>query len=149
MSDSANLLAHWRGRLSGYRSHLARNAESPEGPAAVEFNRYMNAVQGRLQTVLLDCTGTAWRNAAGNQPRRVELEIVFEPSGAVRDEGVVASSDSPAIDAAALETVVRATPYPSSPPGIRSPDGLTYVRWSLSVDPTYGCTSASRQFLSL
>ena len=149
MSDSADLVAHWRGRLSGYRPHLARNAQSPEGPEAVEFNRYLNAVQGRLQTILGDCTGKAWRSAVGDQPRQVQLEVVFDQGGAVRDLGVVKSSNSPSIDAAALEAVVRAVPYPPSPPGIRSPDGLTYVHWSLSVDPTYGCTTASRPFISL
>lgn len=144
MTDWKSLVDHWRPRLTDYRPQEHPPTAAQAGTTGVDFNRYLNSMQGRLQLILSDCSSQAWKSALAGHAGQLQLEVAIDPSGAVKDEGVVASSGSSLLDAAALEAIVRGAPYGATPPSIRSPDGVVYLRWQLSVDPTFGCTAASR-----
>jgi TonB family protein len=146
MAHPDDLVAHWR-RVPAYRSHFQRDAVPVSGPVAVDFARYVVKLQAKVQPAFADCSAQPWRAAGADQPRNLELELILDEAGALRDVGVIVSSGSDLIDAAALDAIARAAPFGATPAAARSGDGLTYLRWTLSSDPTYGCTLGARPHL--
>jgi TonB family protein len=63
---------------------------------------------------------------------RTKLEIVITADGSLDRVGVVETSGNTMFDFGAFRAVMLAAPYPIPPAQIRSPDGLTYLRWTLN-----------------
>jgi TonB family protein len=143
MANPDDLVAHWR-RVPPYRSHFVHGAPEIPGEGVVAFSRYEVKLQAKLEAAFADCTAAPWRAAGADQARKLELELVLDERGSLRDAGVVTSSGSDVFDAAVLEAIARAAPFGATPQAMRSTDGSLYLRWSVSSDPTYGCTLGAR-----
>jgi TonB family protein len=143
MAHSDTLIAHWR-RVPEYRSHFGDAASDVPPDSGVAFARYIVRLQTAIQPAFANCGSEAWRASGADQARTLQLELVLDDAGALRDIGVIASSGSASFDAAAMEAVARAARFGPTPPAVRSADGLAYLRWFVSSDPTYGCTLSAR-----
>ena len=81
---------------------VARNEVPPE------FGPYLAGLRRRIQEVVVYPLAARRQGLAG----RVEVEVVLEPTGRVRDVTMVASSTHPMLDDAALEAVRSLPPVP-------------------------------------
>jgi protein TonB len=91
----------------GSRLALARpGAGRSEVPA--EFGPYLASFRRRIQELVVYPLSARRRGLAG----KVEVEVVLEPTGRVRDAAVVASSSHSMLDDAALDAVRSLPPVP-------------------------------------
>jgi len=81
---------------------VARNEVPPE------FGPYLAGLRRRIQELVVYPLAARRQGLAG----RVEVEVVLEPTGRVRDVTMVASSTHPMLDDAALEAVRSLPPVP-------------------------------------
>jgi len=87
-----------------------------------------------------------WDELAGSSPLNnsnlaTTLEMVLNRDGTVQKVGVVRMSGYLPFDAAAVDVVYSAGPYPDPPREIRSPDGKIYLQWTFHRDERQ-CTPA-------
>jgi TonB family protein len=87
-----------------------------------------------------------WDELAGSSPLNnaqlaTTLEMVLNRDGTVEKVGVVRMSGYLPFDAAAVDVVYSAGPYPDPPREIRSPDGKIYLQWTFHRDERQ-CTPA-------
>ena len=73
-----------------------------------EFGPYLASLRRRIQEVVVYPLAARRQGLAG----RVEVEVILEPTGRVRDVTMVASSTHPMLDDAALEAVRSLPPVP-------------------------------------
>ncbi|MBI1725735.1 MAG: energy transducer TonB [Candidatus Rokubacteria bacterium] len=73
-----------------------------------EFGPYLARFRERIQELVVYPLAARRRGLAG----RVEIELLLEPSGRVRDVAVVASSSHVFLDEAAVEAVRSLPPMP-------------------------------------
>ena len=73
-----------------------------------EFGPYLASLRRRIQELVVYPLAARRQGLAG----RVEVEVVLEPTGRVRDVTMVASSTHPMLDDAALEAVRSLPPVP-------------------------------------
>jgi protein TonB len=73
-----------------------------------EFGPYLARFRERIQELVVYPLAARRRGLAG----RVEIELLLEPSGRVRDVAVVASSSHALLDEAAIEAVRSLEPQP-------------------------------------
>jgi len=78
------------------------------GEAPAEFGPYLAGFRQRIQDLVVYPLAARRRGLAG----RVEVELLLEPSGRVRDVAVVASSSHDLLDEAAVEAVRALEPLP-------------------------------------
>jgi protein TonB len=97
------------GALGGGGSRLALAAPGAgRGEVPPEFGPYLARFRQRIQESLIYPLAARRRGLAG----RVEIELVLEPSGRIRDVAVVSSSSHALLDEAALEAVRSLQPQP-------------------------------------
>ena len=75
------------------------------------------------------------------------VEIVLNRDGSVEKVSIVKPSRYLAYDAAAIDTVYSAGPYPEPPREIRSKNGKIYVHWSFFRDARQCATSGVDYFI--
>jgi protein TonB len=73
-----------------------------------EFGPYLASFRQRIQQLVIYPLAARRRGLAG----RVEVEVLLEPSGRVRDVTIVASSSHSLLDEAAIEAVRSLQPVP-------------------------------------
>jgi protein TonB len=98
-----------QGAHAGGGSRLALagpGAGRSEVPA--EFGPYLASFRRRIQELVVYPLSARRRGLAG----KVEVEVVLEPTGRVRDVAVVASSSHSMLDDAALDAVRSLPPVP-------------------------------------
>jgi len=78
------------------------------GEMPAEFGPYLARFRERIQELVVYPLAARRRGLAG----RVEIELLLEPSGRVRDVAVVASSSHSLLDEAAVEAVRSLVPQP-------------------------------------
>ncbi len=78
------------------------------GEIPAEFGPYLARFRERIQELVVYPLAARRRGLAG----RVEIELLLEPSGRVRDVAVVASSSHALLDEAAVEAVRSLVPQP-------------------------------------
>ena len=78
------------------------------GEAPPEFGPYLARFRQRIQELVIYPLAARRRGLAG----RVEIELLLEPSGRVREVAVVASSSHDLLDEAAVEAVRALQPLP-------------------------------------
>jgi protein TonB len=103
------------GGPSGGGSPLAKTAPGGAGGAVPgEYGPYLARFRQRVQEALIYPLAARRQGAQGT----VELDVLLEASGRVRDVRVVRSSTNALLDEAALETIRRlgAVPFPDSLP---------------------------------
>jgi protein TonB len=75
---------------------------------SAEFGPYLARFRERIQELVVYPLAARRRGLAG----RVEIELLLEPSGRLRDVAVVASSSHALLDEAAVEAVRSLEPLP-------------------------------------
>lgn len=97
------------GVIGGGGSRLALAAPGTgRGEAPAEFGSYLARFRERVQELVVYPLAARRRGLAG----RVEIELLLDPSGRVRDVAVVASSSHALLDEAAVEAVRSLDPQP-------------------------------------
>lgn len=94
-----------------------------------------------------------WDDLAGSSPLNnahlaTTLELVLNRDGTVDKVTPVRTSGYLPFDAAAIDVVYSAGPYPDPPREIRSPNGKIYVHWTFHRDERQ-CTPAYTQYFIL
>ncbi len=106
-SDAPSGTGQGAGAGGGSRLALAGpGAGRSEVPA--EFGPYLASFRRRIQELVVYPLSARRRGLAG----KVEVEVVLEPTGRVRDAAVVASSSHSMLDDAALDAVRSLPPVP-------------------------------------
>lgn len=96
-------------RSTGGGSRLAlAGPDAGRGEVPAEFGPYLAAFRQRIQELVVYPLAARRRGLAG----RVEVEVLLEPTGRVRDVTVVASSSHSLLDEAAVEAVRSSRPVP-------------------------------------
>jgi protein TonB len=91
------------------RSRLAlAGPGASRGEVPEEFGPYLAAFRRRIQELVVYPLAARRRGLAG----RVEVEVILEPSGRVRDVTVVGSSSHSLLDEAAVDAVRSLPPLP-------------------------------------
>jgi protein TonB len=97
------------GVIGGGGSRLAlAGPDTGRGEVPAEFGPYLARFRERIQELVVYPLAARRRGLAG----RVEIELLLEPSGRVRDVAVVASSSHAMLDEAAVEAVRSLEPQP-------------------------------------
>lgn len=97
------------GVIGGGGSRLAlAGPGTGRGEVPAEFGPYLARFRERIQELVVYPLAARRRGLAG----RVEIELLLEPSGRVRDVAVVASSSHVLLDEAAVEAVRSLEPQP-------------------------------------
>jgi periplasmic protein TonB len=98
-----------QGAVGGGGSRLAlAGPGSGRGEVPPEFGPYLARFRQRIQESVVYPLAARRRGLDG----RVEIELVLEPSGRIRDVAVVSSSSHALLDAAAVEAVRSLQPQP-------------------------------------
>jgi len=97
------------GVIGGVGSRLAlAGPDTGRGEVPAEFGPYLALFRERIQELVVYPLAARRRGLAG----RVEIELLLEPSGRLRDVAVVASSSHALLDEAAVEAVRSLEPLP-------------------------------------
>jgi protein TonB len=97
------------GAVGGGGSRLAlAGPGTSRGEVPAEFGPYLARFRQRIQEAVVYPLAARRRGLAG----RVEVELVLEPSGRIRDVAVVSSSSHAILDEAAVEAVRSLEPQP-------------------------------------
>jgi protein TonB len=108
-SDAPARAGQPSGVISGGGSRLAvAGPDTGRGEAPAEFGPYLARFRERIQELVVYPLAARRRGLAG----RVEIEMLLEPSGRLRDVAVVASSSHALLDEAAVEAVRSLEPQP-------------------------------------
>jgi periplasmic protein TonB len=108
-SDGPGSAGQPSGIVGGGGSMLALASPSAgRGEAAGEFGPYLARFRERIQESVVYPLAARRRGLAG----RVEVELLLDPSGRVRDLAVVSSSSHIILDEAAVEAVRSLSPIP-------------------------------------
>jgi periplasmic protein TonB len=108
-SDAPAHAAQPSGVIGGGGSRLALAAPATgRGEVPAEFGPYLARFRERIQELVVYPLAARRRGLAG----RVEIELLLEPSGRVRDVAVVASSSHALLDEAAVDAVRSLVPQP-------------------------------------
>ena len=108
-SDMPAQAGESQGAVGGGGSRLALAAPGAgRGEVPPEFGPYLARFRQRIQESLVYPLAARRRGLAG----RVEIEVVLEPSGRIRDVAVVSSSSHALLDEAAVEAVRSLQPLP-------------------------------------
>jgi len=108
-SDAPGRVGQATGAVGGGGSLLAlAGPGAGRGEVPPEFGPYLTRFRERIQEALVYPLAARRRGLAG----RVEVELLLEPSGRVRDLAVVSSSSHMLLDEAAVEAVRSIEPLP-------------------------------------
>ena len=108
-SDAPAHAGHTSGVIGGGGSRLAlAGPGTGRGEVPAEFGPYLARFRELIQELVVYPLAARRRGLAG----RVEIELLIEPSGRVRDVTVVASSSHVLLDEAAVEAVRSLPPMP-------------------------------------
>ena len=108
-SDAPARAGQPSGVIGGVGSRLAlAGPDTGRGEVPTEFGPYLALFRERIQELVVYPLAARRRGLAG----RVEIELLLEPSGRLRDVAVVASSSHALLDEAAVEAVRSLEPLP-------------------------------------
>jgi TonB family protein len=114
------------------------------GARGFPFAHYITAIHHQIHkpwTVrfLADLDGKPSTDSPYADPKLwTQLRIAVKGDGSLDQVGIVRSSGVPGFDAAAIEAVRSAAPYPPPPEVIKSADGQVYLDWQFHRDER-GC----------
>ena len=146
-SWQASNFERWRSAIENYVSTVKPGNQTALNTARVPFASYLNAVHNRLHPIFADSFLASLESLPGNHPMnrsdiKTDLEIVLDKDeGKVVKMGVTHTSGVTAFDIAALESVMRASPFGAPPRDIVSPDGKVYFHWEFYRNPFYACST--------
>lgn len=140
-------IERWRASIENYVASVKPGNQTALNTARVPFASYLNAVHNRLHPIFADSFLASLESLPGAHPMnradiKTHLEIVLDKDeGKVVRMGVTHTSGVTAFDIAALESVMRASPFGAPPGEIVSPDGRVYFHWEFYRNPFYACST--------
>lgn len=140
-------IERWRASIENYVASVKPGNQTALNTARVPFASYLNTVHNRLHPIFADSFLASLDSLPGNHPMnradiKTHLEIVLDKDeGKVMRMGVTHTSGVTAFDIAALESVMRASPFGAPPREIVSPDGRVYFHWEFYRNPFYACST--------
>jgi len=140
-------IERWRASIENYVASVKPGNQTALNTARVPFASYLNAVHNRLHPIFADSFLASLDSLPGAHPMnkpdiKTHLEIVLDKDeGKVVRMGVTHTSGVTAFDIAALESVMRASPFGAPPGEIVSPDGNVYFHWEFYRNPFYACST--------
>lgn len=140
-------IERWRASIENYVASVKPGNQTALNTARVPFASYLNAVHNRLHPIFADSFLASLESLPGSHPMnrsdiKTDLEIVLDKDeGKVVKMGVTHTSGVTAFDIAALESVMRASPFGAPPRDIVSPDGKVYFHWEFYRNPFYACST--------
>jgi hypothetical protein len=140
-------IERWRASIENYVPSVKPGNQTALNTARVPFAGYLNQVHNRLHPIFADSFLASLDSLPGSHPMnradiKTHLEIVLnQEDGKVVRMGVTHTSGVTAFDIAALESVMRASPFGAPPTEIVSPDGRVYFHWEFYRNPDYACST--------
>lgn len=140
-------IERWRASIENYVASVKPGNQTALNTARVPFASYLNSVHNRLHPIFADSFLASLDGLPGGHPMnradiKTHLEIVLDKDeGKVVRMGVTHTSGVTAFDIAALESVMRASPFGAPPREIVSPDGNVYFHWEFYRNPFYACST--------
>lgn len=140
-------IERWRASIENYVPSVKPGNQTALNTARVPFASYLNTVHNRLHPIFADSFLASLESMPGSHPMnrpdiKTHLEIVLDKDeGKVVRMGVTHTSGVTAFDIAALESVMRASPFGAPPREIISPDGNVYFHWEFYRNPFYACST--------
>ena len=145
--------SHVRGRYDRYLDkvavlHSALENFTPDvrvgnqaelGTRASPFAAYITAMHRQIHKIwtfgfLADQDGRLGGGAFSDETLWTQLQISLKADGSVDKLGVVHASGNVAFDAAAIDSVMSAAPFPKPPAAIKSANGKVYLDWQFHRD---------------
>ncbi len=142
-----NKFERWRPAIENYDPSVKLGNQTSLNAARKVYAGFLNHVHNRIHPVFaeefLDSLDRVARKDTLNDTQLIaHVEIVLrKEDGAITRMGITRNSGSTVFDAAALESIQRASPYGRAPDPIVSPDGLVYLHWEFHRDPHDACSS--------
>ncbi len=140
-------LNRWRAQIENYVASVKTGNQTALNTARVPFATYLNGIHNRLHPLFADDYLATLDGLPGGHPlNRPELAaslevVVNKDDGSIVRMGVVKTSGVTAFDAAALESMQRASPFGKPPAAIVSPDGNVYLHWEFHRNPVVACST--------
>jgi len=125
----------FRAAIENYDVRVRPGNQTALNTRADPFARYIAAMHRRIHPrfalgYLRRVPSTVDESFRANPNMHTNLEIGIDAEGRVDHVSVVGTSGDILFDLGAYEAVMGAQPFPETPSNIRSPDGLTYMRWA-------------------
>lgn len=145
-SSDKNSFQQLKGAIENYDPSVKLGNQTALNAARVPFASYINGIHNRIHPIFAEEFLAALDNLPTqhtlNQDLITHVELVLsKDEGRIVRMGVTRGSGSTAFDAAALNSVSRASPFGKAPDVIVSPDGNVYVHWEFHRDPFDACTT--------
>ncbi|HEU4403808.1 MAG TPA: TonB C-terminal domain-containing protein [Polyangiaceae bacterium] len=140
-------LNRWRAQIENYVASVKTGNQTALNTARVPFATYLNGIHNRLHPLFADDYLASLDGLPGGHPlNRPDLSaalevVVSKEDGSIVRMGVVKTSGVTAFDAAALESMQRASPFGKPPAAIISPDGNVYLHWEFHRNPIVACST--------
>jgi TonB family protein len=140
-------LNRWRAQIENYVASVKTGNQTALNTARVPFATYLNGIHNRLHPLFADdylasLDGLPNGNPLNRPDLNAALEVVVsKEDGSIVRMGVVKTSGVTAFDAAALESMQRASPFGKPPAAIVSPDGNVYLHWEFHRNPIVACST--------
>jgi hypothetical protein len=148
-----NKFERWLPDIENYDPSVKLGNQTALNAAQVPFAGYLTSIHNRIHPIFADeFLGMAEhlpKSHALNQDLVTHVEIIVSrDEGKVVRMGVTKNSGVTMFDAAALDSIDRASPFGKAPDAIVSSDGYVYLHWEFHRDPVDACsTRNARPFL--
>lgn len=140
-------LNRWKAQIENYVASVKTGNQTALNTARVPFATYLNGIHNRLHPLFADDYLATLDGLPNGHPlNRPDLNaalevVVSKEDGSIVRMGVVKTSGVTAFDAAALESMQRASPFGKPPSAIVSPDGNVYLHWEFHRNPIVACST--------
>jgi len=148
-----NKFERWLPDIENYDPSVKVGNQTALNAAQVPFASYLTGIHNRIHPIFADeflaMAERLPKSHALNKDLVTNVEIIVSrDEGKVVRMGVTKNSGVTMFDAAALDSIDRASPFGKAPDAIVSSDGYVYLHWEFHRDPVDACsTRNARPFL--
>jgi TonB family protein len=138
-------IAALRSSIENYLPPDVRPGNQTElGTRKDPFARYITSMHRQIHKLfgdgfLADLDGRMGKTPYDDHTIWTRVEIVVNPDGTLHKATIVKSSGVSGFDVAAVDSVMTAAPFQTTPKEIRSPNGKVYVHWEFHRNPDDAC----------
>jgi TonB family protein len=128
-----------RSAVENFTPDVKPGNQSELGTRASPFAAYLTAMHRQIHKLwafgfLSDLDGKSGRTPYDDKSLVTQLSIAIKSDGTLDKVGVLRSSGVMSFDAAAIDAVASAAPFPKPPAAIKSRNGKVYVDWKFYRD---------------
>jgi len=139
----------WRAAIENYVAAVKPGNQTALNTARAPFATYLNEIHNKLHPIFAEdyldsLTSLGAKNPINRPELFASLEVVVSKGdGHIVRIGIVKTSGVTAFDAAALDSMQRASPFGTPPSAIVSPDGNVYLHWEFHREPQIACSTVN------